>query len=213
MSSRPVVFADTNVLYPYLMSDLILWLASNGVIRVIWTQYLVEEVIEVVPRRFLAKGRGRDEATVRSQWDAARRHLRCDEVTEDQWRSRLHLTSGPDLDDHPHQAAAMYAHAEYLITGDRKGFPAAKLLGQGITVTRIDAFMCRLLETEHDEVILTVITRVKEFRAPPYTLAEYLGHLSKTAPQFATMLADELGERIPLRTRLRLGLGRALRLI
>ena len=33
MARRMSVYADTNVLFPYYMSDLLLWLASDGVIR------------------------------------------------------------------------------------------------------------------------------------------------------------------------------------
>ena len=127
MSRRVVVYADTNVLYPYYISDLLLWLASDGVIRLVWTQWLVDEVIDVVPRSRLTRGVGRDERAVRSQWDAARAHLKRDEVSEAQWRTMMSLTTGPDADDHPHQAAAIYAQADYLLTHDSTGFPVGPL--------------------------------------------------------------------------------------
>lgn len=100
MSRRVVVYADTNVLYPYYVSDLLLWLASDGLIRLMWTQYLVNEVIDVVPRRRLTRVVGRDERAVRSQWEAACAHLQRDEVSEAQWLTRMSLTAGPDADDH-----------------------------------------------------------------------------------------------------------------
>jgi len=43
VSRRVVVYADTNVLYPYYISDLLLWLASDGIMRLVWTQYLIDE--------------------------------------------------------------------------------------------------------------------------------------------------------------------------
>ena len=78
MSRRVVVYPDTNVLYPYYISDLLRWLASDGVVRLVWTQYLVDEVIDVVPRRRLTRGVGRDERSVCNQRDAARAHLKRD---------------------------------------------------------------------------------------------------------------------------------------
>ena len=35
----------------------------------------------------------------------------------------MSLTTGPDADNHPHQAAATNAQANYLLTHDSKGFP------------------------------------------------------------------------------------------
>lgn len=53
-----------------------------------------------------------------SQWDAARAHLKRDEVSEAQWRTKMSFTTGRDADDHPHPAAATYSRADYLLTLD-----------------------------------------------------------------------------------------------
>ena len=119
MSRRVVVYPDTNVLYPHYISDLLLWLASDGVIRLVWTQYLV------------------------------------DEVSEAQWRTKMSLTTGPDADDHPHQAAATYAQANYLLTHDSRGFPIGPLREQGVTVTSVDDFFCGILAEHRDDVLDT----------------------------------------------------------
>ena len=72
---RPVVFADTNVLYPHYLSDLLLFLSSDGVIRLLWTQYLVDEVVDVVPRRFLHHGETvREGGSRRLRFPAKSRH-------------------------------------------------------------------------------------------------------------------------------------------
>ena len=99
---------------------------------------VVDEVIDVVPRRRLTRDVGRDERSVHSQWDAARAHLKRDEVSEAQWRTKMSLTTGPDADDHPHQAAAIYAQADYLLTHDSRGFPVGPLREQSVTVTSVD---------------------------------------------------------------------------
>lgn len=86
MARRIAVYADTNVLYPYYISDLLLWLASDGVIRLHWTAYLVDELVDVVPRRYRSRARGRDKLSVLRQWSAATGHLWRDEVTVAQWQ-------------------------------------------------------------------------------------------------------------------------------
>jgi predicted nucleic acid-binding protein len=207
VSRRVVVYADTNVLYPYYVSDLLLWLASDGVIRLVWTQYLVDEVIDVVPRRRLARGLGRDESAVRSQWDAARAHLMRDEVSEPQWRTKMSLAAGPDADDHPHQAAAIYAKADYLLTHDRTGFPAGPLLAHGVTVIGVDGFLCTMLAEQRDDVLVTVRRRASSLTRPSMTLERYLETLALTAPQFAELAArasdTPLSRIARLRVRLR----------
>lgn len=176
--------------------------------RIVWTQYLVDEVIEVVPRRRLSKGRGRSEEAVRRQWEAATKQLWRDEVTSDQWQAKMGLVVGPDEDDHPHQAAAMYAQADYLLTHDVKGFPARELQAQGVTVIGVDTFLCLLLQAQPDDVRATVTSRVLAFSNPPMTLETYLGYLSKSAPQFCAALAEPWGTRLPWRARLRARLSR-----
>ena len=211
MSRRVVVYADTNVLYPYYISDLLLWLASDGVIRLVWTQYLVDEVIDVVPRRRLTRDVGRDERSVHNQWDAARAHLNRDEVSEAQWRTKMSLTTGPDADDHPHQAAAIYAQADYLLTHDSRGFPVGPLREQGVTVTSVDDFLCGILAEQRDDVLHTVQSRVRSLKQPPMTLERYLETLSLPAPRFAELAARASDTRLSRLARLRVRLRKTSR--
>ncbi len=208
MSRRLVVYADTNVLYPYYISDLLLWLASDGVIRLVWTRYLVDEVIDVVPRRRRTRCVGRDERAVRSQWNAACAHLHRAEVGEAEWRTKMGLTSGPDPDDHPHQAAAIYAQADYLLTHDTRGFPADRMRAQGVTVTGVDNFLCLLLAAQQDDVLVTIRSRASGLERPPMTLERYLEAIALTAPRFAALAARASNTRLSWGAQLRVRLRR-----
>lgn len=203
MSRRVAIYADTNVLYPYYMSDLLLWLASNEVIRLIWTQYLIDEVLDVVPRRRLSRGIGRDHEAVRRQWAAAQAHLRRDEVSEADWRSMLHMAVGPDPDDYPHQAAALWAGVDFLLTHDATGFPVAPLRSIGITVIGTDEFLCHLLATQEEDVLATLRLRARSFNRPPMTFEEYLNLLAMSAPEFASSVARAASVPIPHMARAR----------
>ena len=191
MARRIAVYADTNVLYPYCISDLLLWLASDGVIRLNWTQYLVDELVDVVPRRHQSRARGRDELSVRRQWSAATGHLWRDEVTAAQWEAKMHLAVGPDPADHPHQAAALYAQVDYLLTHDYKGFPPAQLAVHGVKVSGVDDFLCILMESEPEHVLDTLRQRAKGLDRPPMTLEQYVEVLSVTAPTFGALVTRE----------------------
>lgn len=186
---RPVVFADTNVLYPYYLSDLLLFLSSDGVIRLLWTQYLVDEVVEVVPRRFLRGKGGRSSSDVQRQWDAATKYLASDEVSEANWQACRDLVSGPDPDDLPHMAAAIAGSANFLLTADRRGFSRSQLQQHGVRLCRADQFLCELLEADTESVVLTLRSRATSFARPPMTLEEYLDTLSRTVPRFAQQAA------------------------
>lgn len=194
--NRPVVFADTNVLYPYYVSDLLLFLSSDGVIRLLWTQYLVDEVVEVVPRRFLRGKVGRNSSAVQRQWSAATKYLARDEVAEDEWTACLPLVTGPDPDDLPHMAAAIAGSADYLLTSDRRGFSQSQLEEHGVKLLRADQFLCDLLEADPESVVLTLRSRAASFARPPMTLQEYLDVLGRTVPRFAQKAAEATQGRL-----------------
>jgi len=86
----------------------------------------------------------------------------------------MSLTTGPDADDHPHPAAAIYAQAHYLLTHDSRGFPVSPLREQGVTVTSVDDFLCGILAKQRDDVLDTVQSRARSLKQPPMTLERYL---------------------------------------
>lgn len=156
-----------------------------------------------------ARGIGRDERAVRSQWEAACAHLHRDEVSEAQWRTRMSHTSGPDPDDHPHQAAAIYAQADYLLTHDTRGFPADHMRLHGVTVTGVDNFLCSILAAQPDEVLVTVRNRASGLDRPPMTFQRYLEAIALTAPRFAGLAVRDSNTRLSWAAQLRVRIRRS----
>lgn len=114
------VYADANALVPYYLSDLLLLLSYDRVIRLFWSDYLIKEVCDVATRGRWRKY-GLDRKTVNQQWDAVKTsRLAQDEISEALWKTKMHLVSGPDSDDYPHTAAALAAKVGVLITSDKK---------------------------------------------------------------------------------------------
>ena len=192
MAEVPHVYADTNALVPYYLSDLLLLLSFDRAIRLFWSEYLIQEVCDVATRGRWRK-HGLDRRTVDKQWDAVRAsRMSQDEISEKLWQAKMNLITGPDLDDYPHMAAAIAANVSVLITSDKKGFDARMLTAHGIGVQTPDTFLLQLL-LETPDVVLDVITRRQtKLQKPPLTLNEYLTHLGKSVPIFASTLRAHL---------------------
>lgn len=186
------VYADTNALVPYYLSDLMLFLSFDRVIRLFWTEYLVEEICDVATRgRFLKKGL--DRKTVNNQWSAVREsYLGNDEISEELWRQSMALVNGPDKDDYPHMAAAMAGKVDVLVTSNIKHFNRNLLASYGIALQTPDEFLSQLLLDFPEEVISLVNRRQKEFTNPPMDLDQYVKLLRKSVLAFATLLASHL---------------------
>lgn len=183
------VYADSNALVPYYLSDLLLYLSFYGVIRLFWSEYLIHEVCDVARRgRFLR--RGLDRRTVKQQWNAVKSsRLSRDEISEELWKTKLHIVSGPDLDDYPHMATAIAANVSVLITSNTKHFDAKMLAVHGIEVRAPDTFLQQLLLGMPEEVVSVITRRQVDFSNPPLGLNSYVNQLSKSVPMFASALS------------------------
>jgi len=187
---RPRIYVDTNAHIPYYISDLFGFLAARSVIDLLWSEFLIAEILEVTERLYP----NRPNVSAReSQWAALRAAFPDGEVTEAEWRARLVDASGPDVDDHAHQAAALAGSAPILVTSDGKGFPASHLAQFGVRVLTPDGILVELLEEDPLRVAETLLSRCRQFRRPPTTIDGYLQTLSRTAPRFADEAAELCG--------------------
>ena len=186
------VYADANALVPYYLSDLLLLLSYDRVIRLFWSDYLIKEVCDVATRGRWGK-HGLVRRTVEQQWDAVKTsRLSQDEISEALWKTKIHAVSGPDLDDYPHMAAALAAKVGVLITSDKKGFDADMLAVHGIEVQSPDTFLHQLLLEMPEEVLAVIKRRQAKLWNPPLGLSSYVGQLSKSVPMFALTLGGYL---------------------
>ena len=186
------MYADSNVLVPYYLSDLLLFLSYYRVMRLFWSEYLIEEVCDVATRGRWRK-RGLDRRTVREQWNAVKTsRLSQDEISEALWQTKMHLVNGPDLDDYPHMAAAIAANVRILITSNTKHFDAEFLASHRIELQTPDRFLAQLLFEMPEEVVLVIKRRQAEFSNPPLGLNSYVNQVGKSAPTFASTLRAQL---------------------
>lgn len=186
------MYADANALVPYYLSDLLLLLSYDRVIRLFWSDYLIKEVCDVATRGRWRK-HGLDRRTVNQQWDAVKTsRLAQDEISEVLWKTKMHVVSGPDLDDYPHMAAAIAANVSVLITSNTKHFDAKMFAAHRIELQTPDRFLHQLLLEMPEEVLAVIKRRQAEFSNPPLGLNSYVNQLSKSVPMFASTLQAHL---------------------
>lgn len=106
------VFADTNVLFPFSVMDLLLALSEDGVHEVIWTDALLDEWEEVIVRE-----RRRASETAASVTAAIRDFFADTKVERAEYEHLLDQMPGNDPDDHEHMAAAAARRPAAILVG------------------------------------------------------------------------------------------------
>lgn len=175
------VFADTNVLFPFSVMDLLLALSEDGVHEVIWTDALLDEWEEVILRE-----QKRAPETAASITAAIRDFFADTKVERAEYEHLVDQMPSSDPDDHEHMAAAVARRPSTMLTHNRSDFPSKPLAEHGVRVTDPDTYLCELADELHDEVAETVIRLAAEKTRPTKTPAELLDDLARAGvPQFA----------------------------
>ncbi|WP_053722965.1 PIN domain-containing protein [Saccharothrix sp. NRRL B-16348] len=183
------VFADTNTLYPFYVCDLLLHCAEEDLFRVLWSEDLLAELVEVVPR----SGRKSRQA-VAGLCAAIREVFPDDEVPRRDYEHLIASMPGSDPDDWAHSAAALAGKADILLTRDTKGFPKAALGRRGLRVTTADQFMCEQFGAFPEDLVRVVRNQVADLTRSRLTADELLDRLSHPTgvPRFAARVRRRL---------------------
>lgn len=178
------VLADTNVLFPFSIMDLLLALTEDMVHEIIWTERLLAEW-----RRVIVREQRRSPASAEAITCAIREYFPEGRVPEQQYAHLISTMPGEDPDDRHHMAAALMGRAHVILTWNLADFPHAPLAELGLRVTDPDTYLCELFEELPDEVTGTVVRMAAEKRRPPKTPEDLVGVLNKAGvPEFAERL-------------------------
>ncbi len=185
------VLADTNVLFPFSVMDLLLALSEDGIHEVIWTEALLDEWEEVIVREHK-----RTPASAASITDAIRDFFDDAKVERDEYGHLVGEMPGPDADDHEHMAAAVARQPCTILTRDKKDFPSKPLADLDVRVTDPDTYLCALLDELPGEVVDTLVRLAAEKQRPPKTPQDLLDDLEAAdVPRFAATARSILAER------------------
>lgn len=184
-------FADTNVLFPFSVMDLLLALTEDGVHELIWTDALLDEWEDVIVRekKRAPESAAAITATIRDFFDDCK-------VERAEYEALVDEMPGPDVDDHEHMAAAVARQPCTILTHNRKHFPAKPLRDRGVRVTDPDTYLCELADDLPDEVIENLGRLAGEKERPPKTAEDLLDDLEAAGvPRFAAKGRDLLAKR------------------
>ncbi len=175
------IFADTNVLFPFSVMDLLLALSEDAVHELVWTDALLDEWADVIVRQH-----HRTPQTAAAVTAAIREFFPESKIEQADYRHLIGEMPGNDPDDHAHMAAAIAGGATVLLTHNRKDFPTKALAGRGLRVTDPDTYLCELVASDPHEVTTTIVRLAGEKKRPPKTPDDLLNDLARAgATRFA----------------------------
>lgn len=167
VSDRFTALLDANVLYPFLVRDILLSLADAGLYRPLWTADIHGEWT----RRLIEKRpdhADRIKATVSVMNDA------FPEAIVDSYQDLIPAMKLPDPDDRHVVAAAIRGGANIIVTENIGDFPASFLGGYGLEVRTADEFILNTIELYLTDGIAALKTMRRRYETPPLSPEELL---------------------------------------
>lgn len=182
MSNFTVVY-DANVLYPSILRDVLIRLASSGYFHARWTDMILDEVF-----RNLKKNRPDLDSTKLDRT----RHLMCEAIDDclvTGYEELIPALRLPDPNDRHVLAAAIRCGAQVIVTENTRDFPRDELNKYGIEVHTADEFLCGHIDLYGSSVHQAITYAAAAFTNPPRTVDDVLDALAKAgAPEAAELL-------------------------
>ncbi len=163
---------DANVLYPFLVRDVLLSLAHQGLYHARWSKQIQDEWV-----RNLRANRPDLDAPKFRQMIAVMEQAIPDSLICESYQSLIAGLQLPDPDDRHVLAAAIAGHADVIVTFNLKDFPVAVLSQYGIEARHPDDFVLDQLELRPLEALAAIKAMRARWRNPPKTFDELIDML------------------------------------
>ena len=167
------VVLDACVLYSAPLRDLLLNVAETGLYRPKWTEAIHDEWTRNLKLR-------RPDLPV-ERIERTRREI--DRSVPDclitGYESLIPSLDLPDANDHHVLAAAIWAHADAIVTINIGDFPNSSLVNFGIEAWQPDKLVMYLLDLDCETVYSAIRVLRLSLKNPPFTPEAYLGNLAK----------------------------------
>jgi len=165
---------DANVLYPFQLRNLLLWLAQEGLYEPLWSELILDEV----QRNLLSKAK-----LTEAQLDHLESQMR--QAFPEACGSHFHGADQgvqlPDEGDRHVVALAVHYEADVIVTWNSKDFPKAVLASLGLEPIRPPSFVDRLWAMDQERVLRAAEAHRTSLVRDPLTPAAYLSALRTPA--------------------------------
>ncbi len=187
------VFVDTNELFPFTIVDTLLTLAEERIFSWVWTDELIDELIDEWERVIVREQR-RSADSAAAIVRVVRTFFANERLEPSKYLPLMDESLSPDPDDRVHAAACLSGEVDVLVTRNHRDFPLDRLTEAGVAVMSSDAYLVSLLGKKQRAVVEAVGLTASRKRNPPKTPCELVADLRQAgAPKFASRLTPLLG--------------------
>ncbi|EJC84111.1 hypothetical protein Rleg4DRAFT_5905 [Rhizobium leguminosarum bv. trifolii WSM2297] len=171
---------DANVLFPMLLRDTLLRVASEGCFRARWSSRILEEMTRnLVSDYGMEPSRAKALRTVMEE--------AFPEANAEAWEE-----IEPAMQNDPkdrHVVAAAVAEATIIVTSNIRDFGN---LPDGIIALTPDEFLTEIFARNETKVLRALAMQAAAYRRPTLTASELIGRLALTSPRFAEQALQAL---------------------
>jgi predicted nucleic acid-binding protein len=182
-----IAILDACVLFPASLRDTLLRAAEADLFGVRWSDRILDEV----RRNLLERGRMSDFGIERL-FGSMRRAF--PEAGVSGFETIVDAMPNDEKDRHV-LAAAVFAHANVIVTHNVRHFPAAALRPLNVEAQTPDQFLRSLFASNPEQMARIIIGQAAELHAPPMTVQQVLDELATHAPTFVALVQSAIGSR------------------
>lgn len=170
-SVRFTAVLDTNVIFPVIGRDLLLWFAHYDLYTPKWSKHIFDEWEQVMQR----KGITDEEAKKRT----AKVNMAFPDAFVQSYESLIPLLTLRDEKDRHVLAAAIKTNANVIVTNNLKDFPETYLQTFGLRAKNADDFLTDIIDLDHEQAVAAFKEMVLNKRHPPLDEYQVLDQLRK----------------------------------
>ncbi len=170
-SVRFTVVLDTNVIFPVIIRDILLWFAYYDLYTPKWSEHIFDEWKRVM----LEKGVSDEEANKRIE----KVNLAFPDAKVENYKGLIDKLALPDADDRHILAAAIKTNANLIVTNNIKDFPGEYLQSFGLIAKTADDFLTDVIDLNHEHAVAAFRDMVLNKKNPKQDEFEVLNQLRK----------------------------------
>jgi predicted nucleic acid-binding protein len=170
-SVRFTALLDTNVVYPVIIRDLLLWFAHYDLYTPKWSAHIFDEWKRVMKE----KGVSEEEANKRVE----KANTAFPDALVLNYEGLIEHLDLPDEDDRHVMAAAIKTNANLIVTNNIKDFPEEYLRAYGLSAKTADDFLTDIIDLNQEQAITAFKEMVLNKKSPKLDEFEVLNQLRR----------------------------------